>query len=305
MNSPTKTVMLIDGGMGQELLKRSGAKPSPLWSAQILLDHPDIVRDLHVDFIRAGARAITLNSYSATPERLARDADESYFPRLQKIAIDLALQARELAGIDNVSIAGCLPPLVASYRPDQAPKPDVMLDTYRRIVEAQQAHVDLFICETMASIAEATAAFSAANEAGLPVWVALTVADDESALLRNGDKLADAVAHLDALGAHAILLNCSKPEAINAAWQALSSGQSPIGAYANGFTSIDALKPGGTVSSLQARQDLGPDTYADYALQWVEQGARIVGGCCEVGPEHIAAINKRLHDANYDVSFPH
>ena len=298
MNQSVKPVTLIDGGMGQELLKRSGAKPSPLWSAQVLMDYPDIVRDLHADFIRAGARVITINTYSATPERLARDADESLFEGLQQKAIDVAMQARDIAGVDGVRIAGCLPPLYASYRPDQSPSEQIMLETYQRVCEVQRNYVDLIMCETMASISEARSALSAANETGLPVWVGLTVNDDATATLRNGDALLDAVKIIDDIGADAKLLNCSKPEAINAAWHALSAGVGKIGAYANGFTSIKALEPGGTVEELEARHDLGPSNYANFAMQWVEQGADIVGGCCEVGPEHIAAIAQRLENAN-------
>jgi len=301
VNKSVGQVTLIDGGMGQELLKRSGAKPGPLWSAQVMIDYPDIVRDLHIDFIRAGARVITLNAYSATPERLARDADESMFESLQLKAVEAAKLAREMAGIEGVRIAGCLPPLVASYRPDQAPDDETMLATYQRIVAVQQPEVDLFICETMASIREAKAALTAAKATEVPVWVGLTVADDSSATLRNGDALAEAVNQIDEIGAEAKLINCSKPEAINASWQALCSGTGPVGAYANGFTSISALKPGGTVDSLEARLDLGPENYADFAMQWVENGADIVGGCCEVGPEHISVIAQRLRDANYNI----
>lgn len=299
MSSIQKNITLIDGGMGQELLKRSGAKPTPMWSAQVLLDQPDIVRELHADFIKAGARVITLNAYSVTPERLERDGDVADFERLQKKAIDVAVEAREQVGQNDVRIAGCLPPLVASYRPDEAPEQQIMLDTYRQIVAQQKNHVDLFMCETMSSVAEAEAALTAARESGLPTWVALSVADDDSGLLRNGQPLADAIARIDELGASAKLLNCSKPEAINASWKILASGRGPIGAYANGFTSINALEPGGTVDTLSARHDLGPENYANFAMQWIEQGANIVGGCCEVGPEHIEAIAKRLSKAGY------
>lgn len=302
MNNAVKQITLLDGGMGQELIRRSSAKAMPLWSAQVMMDYPDIVRDLHVDFIRAGARVITLNSYSATPERLAREAEESMFESLQQKAIDIALSAREEAGIAGVKIAGCLPPLVASYRPDDAPESKLMLDTYKRIVDVQQEQVDVFICETMSSIREATAALTAAKSSGLPVWVGLSVEDDSSAKLRNGDELSEAVAKLDEIGAAAKLLNCSKPEAINASWSALSSGIGPIGAYANGFTSIAALQPGGTVDSLEARHDLGPENYADFVMAWVEQGADIVGGCCEVGPAHIAVIAQRLNAAGYTIT---
>ena len=71
----------------------------------------------------------------------------------------------------------------------------------------------------------------------------------------------------------------------------------PVGAYANAFTAVEALEHGGTVDVLGVREDLGPERYAEFALRWVEGGAAIVGGCCETGPEHIAALRDRLHAA--------
>lgn len=74
-------VTVLDGGMGQELRRRSNRPASPLWSAQVMLDEPDLVVQAHRDFIDAGARVITLNTYSATPQRLARDADPGLLER--------------------------------------------------------------------------------------------------------------------------------------------------------------------------------------------------------------------------------
>ena len=287
-------VILLDGGMGQELLRRSGDVPHPMWSTQVMIDHPDVVLGLHADYILAGADVITLNAYTITPERLARDGDEGEFSRLQKVAIDIAHEARSKAGVDSVRIAGCLPPLVGSYRPDQAPEASVMLATYRQIVAAQKNHVDLFLCETMSSIEEAMTAATAALESGLPVWVSMSVKDDDQRQLRSGEQLSDAITRLKTLPLQATLLNCSKPEAITAAWDDLSNSTGLIGAYANGFTSISALDPGGTVDALSARHDLSPENYAKLVMQWVERGADIVGGCCEVGPDHIAKIAQQL-----------
>ena len=99
---------------------------------------------------------------------------------------------------------------------------------------------------------------------------------------------------LDEIRRGCALLNCSRPEAISASGARSARRRRPLGAYANGFTAIDSLKPGGTVKSLEARHDLGPDEYAQFALGWVRDGARIVGGCCEVGPDHIAALRNAL-----------
>ena len=295
-------IILTDGGMGQELLRRSGREPTPLWSARVLLDEPDLVRELHADFIVAGARVITINTYSATPERLERDADKALFKPLQQRGFALADAARQQCGIDGVQIAGSLPPLYASYRPEVAPDFETCLSSYRQIVAEQSDKVDLFLCETLASVKEIRAAAIAAKESGKPVWVGMTIRDDGSGLLRGGESLEAANAALDAIGVAARLINCSKPEAISASWPEFSKAGGPLGAYANGFTAVDSLEPGGTVKSLEARHDLGPAQYAGFAMEWARNGAAIVGGCCEVGPAHIAALHAALVENGYEIS---
>ena len=301
MTSNKPAILLLDGGMGQELIKRSSKEITPLWSTQVMIDEPDIVRDLHVDYILAGSRVITLNAYTMTPQRLTRDGQIKDFENLQLAAIHAATSARTKAGIAGVKIAGCLPPLVASYHAEVAPAYDEMLASYSQIVAVQAPHVDVFLCETMPSVAEAKAALLAAKKSGLPVWVSLTIQDDNKAQLRSGEPLSQAVAMLHELGADAILLNCSKPEAILAAWPQMLSESGLTGAYANGFTSIDSLKPGGTVTSMESRSDLNPEAYALFALQWAKNGAGLIGGCCEVGPAHIAELAKQFTQAGYVV----
>lgn len=294
------SVILTDGGMGQELVRRSKSEPTPLWSARVLMDEPDLVRSLHVEFIRAGARVITINTYSATPERLAREGAEDLFQPLQKRGVELARHARDEAG--DTAIAGCLSPLFGSYAPALTISFEDTLDIYRRIVAEQADGVDLFLCETMASAQEARAAVTAASESGKPVWASWTLADHGAPRLRSGETIADAVDALGDLPVAARLLNCCRPEAIAAALPELIALGGPVGAYANGFTSVEALKHGGTVDVLHARHDLDPQAYADQAIGWVEAGACIVGGCCEVGPTHIAALRDRLTQAGHQVS---
>ncbi|TPO11436.1 homocysteine S-methyltransferase family protein [Mesorhizobium sp. B1-1-5] len=294
------SVILTDGGMGQELVRRSKSEPTPLWSARVLIEEPDLVRDLHAEFIRAGARVITVNTYSATPERLAREGAEDLFKPLQKRGIELARQARDEAG--DAAIAGCLSPLFGSYAPALTISFEDTLDIYRRIVAEQTDGVDLFLCETMASAEEARAAVTAASESGKPVWVSWTLADHGTPRLRSGETIAAAANALDGLPVAARLLNCCRPEAIAAALPELVTLGGPVGAYANGFSSVEALKHGGTVDVLHARHDLDPQAYADQAIGWVDAGAGIVGGCCEVGPAHIAALRDKLTRAGHQIS---
>jgi S-methylmethionine-dependent homocysteine/selenocysteine methylase len=292
-------VTLLDGGMGQELLRRSSRKVTPLWSADIMLNEPLLVRDLHREFIDSGARVITLNTYTATPQRLKRDGELGQLTHLHQQAMNAAKDAIEIAEYKNVAIAGCLPPLVASYRPDVSLSFEDSLDTYRRLVELQAPASDVFICETMSSITEARAACTAAIESGKPVWLALTVSDKHQAQLRSGESLESALLALDSFDTQATLLNCSPPEAISACWTLLNNKQRKIGAYANGFVSIDSLYPGDTVEELEMRQDLSPEQYAEHAISWARNGATIIGGCCEIGPAHIKALHNKLCSEGY------
>jgi S-methylmethionine-dependent homocysteine/selenocysteine methylase len=194
-----------------------------------------------------------------------------------------------------VSVAGCLPPLNGTYRADRVRSFEVNLDEYRRLAALQAPHVDLIICETMSSAEEARAAATAAAETGKPVWVSWSLLDGGSTMLRSGETLATARHALSALAIQAVLANCSHPESISAAMPELAGMGLPAGGYANGFTSIPStFLPGRTKEQLSARQDLGPEAYARFALAWVDGGAVIVGGCCEVGPKHIARIRDDL-----------
>jgi S-methylmethionine-dependent homocysteine/selenocysteine methylase len=269
--------VLLDGGMGQELVRRSGREPTPLWSSQVMLDQPELVRDLHLDFIRAGSRVITLNTYTATPQRLTLAGVGETIGAVHAAAGKAARDAIALSGETDIRVAGCLPPLVATYRPDVAPDQEESLASYRTLVALQAPLVDVLLCEALSSHDEAQAAATAALESGLPVWVSLTVKDDLNATLRSGEPL----------------------EAIQGSLDTLLGSSLPAGAYANGFTSIAALKPGGTVKDLKAREDLGPEQYAAHALGWVQRGLRIFGGCCEVGPAHIACLSEQLKAAGH------
>lgn len=293
------TITLLDGGMGQELLRRSDREVTSMWSADIMLNEPMLVRDLHRDFIDSGARVITLNTYTATPERLKRENELAQLENLHQRAMNAAKEAIDLAKCKDVSIAGCLPPLVASYRPDVSLSFKDSLDTYRRLVELQAPASDLFICETMSSITEARAACTAAIESGKPVWVALTVSDDHPEQLRSGESLKEALQALDCFDTQATLLNCSQPEAISASWSLLCMGNRKVGAYGNGFISIESLYPGDTVEELEARQDMSPQQYAEHAMSWARNGATIIGGCCEIGPAHIKALHSRLSSEGF------
>jgi S-methylmethionine-dependent homocysteine/selenocysteine methylase len=117
--------------------------------------------------------------------------------------------------------------------------------------------------------------------------------------LRSGETLAEAWAALDGLPVSGLLLNCSAPEAITAAMPALAAlSDWPVGGYANGFGGIpdDWDRADHGLAALGHRDDLGPDVYAGIARDWLDAGARLIGGCCEIGPAHIARLRTMLRD---------
>ena len=292
-------IILLDGGMGQELIHRAGDRPTPLWSTQVMIDHPGMVQAVHGDYFAAGATVATTNTYCIHHDRLLRANLDGQFHALHTAALSEAVAARRLAG--HGRIAGSVGPLVASYRPDLHPPHAEAVAKYAEVARELAPHVDLIICETVSSLAHASAVMQGALSVGLPVWLSVTVDDRDGSRLRSGEAVADICAI--GAGAQALLANCSAPEAMAAAMVALKAAGKPFGAYANGFAQItaDFLKEAPTVDALSARRDLTPEIYARYAMGWVAQGATIVGGCCEVGPAHIAELARALTAAGHKI----
>lgn len=298
-------VTLLEGGLGQEINLRSEGPATPLWSVEVMMKRPDIVTAVHGDFIKAGVNAITVNAYTATPPRLKMNGRPEWFEDAQALAIKIAQDARSEAatkgaGRSGLQITGCLPPLVASYVTEIAENYENSLEIYQQIVALQQAGVDVMFIETIGLIAEAMAGIDAAKASGKPVYVGFTLNDDGSNTLRSGEALEDAVAMATDRGVDGVMVNCSIPEAVTKAMPVLATSGIRFGGYANGFTSIEKLNPGGNVDSLKARTDLGPAAYAEFVKSWLDDGASIVGGCCEVGPSHTAFLNDMLDDMGFD-----
>jgi len=294
-------ITLLDGGMGQELVKRAPEAPTNLWATQVMLDHPGMVQAIHQDYFEAGATVATTNTYAIHHDRFAGTGLDARFEEFFDLALTEAQAATK--GRTGVKVAGSIGPLAASYRPDLHPPHNEAVAKYTEIAALLAPKVDFILCETVVSLAHARAVVEGAMTAGKPVWLAVSVDDQDGNLLRSGEPIAKICAIATETGVSALLVNCSAPEAMQAALKALSQCTLPFGAYANGFERISKAflgdKP--TVDALSARRDLGPKTYADHAMGWVEQGASIVGGCCEVGPAHIAELARRLTAAGHRI----
>ena len=289
-------ITILDGGMGQELLKRGVAGTEALWAANALINNPQVVQEIHEDYIQAGADVITTNTYSTTQARFERFNLMDRFVELNELACQLAQQARTKLARPDVRIAGSLPPYYGSYRPDRARSFEELLPLYEKQAKILAPHIDLFLCETMSTAAEALAAATAAANTGKPVWVAWTLEDEGADHLRSGETIEQAADALSHLNIDAFLANCCAPESITAAMPKLSTiGAQPAGGYANGFVAIPSdWVIDQSVDGLGSRTDLDPAAYADHAAKWITAGATIIGGCCEVGPEHIVRLREMV-----------
>lgn len=287
--------ILLDGSMGQELINRNASGQGVLWSAKALFDHPEVVVQVHEDYIRAGADIITTNSYACIRNNFGPEGLLDRLGEMNRLAAELAQRARDNCA-KPVLIAGSMGPQNGSYRPDLVGSYEETEALYREQAGFLASHVDLFICETLSCQLEARAAVNAATATGKPVWLSWSIEDTGEAKLRSGEPISDAWDDVSGSGISAVLLNCSPPEAITRVLPELvSSCDLPVGAYANAFTPIpEKWDFHGDDSIPPPRTDVTPQAYAEYARGWVKAGARIIGGCCEVGPAHIARLHEVL-----------
>ncbi|MCJ7955671.1 MAG: homocysteine S-methyltransferase family protein [Pseudomonas sp.] len=294
------STVILDGGMGRELQRRGAPFRQPEWSALALSEDPQAVEAVHAAYIDSGADVITSNSYAVVPFHIGEERFAAQGQALAALAGELARRAVQASG-KPVRVAGSLPPLFGSYRPDlfDAARVEEILSP---LVEGLAPHVDLWLAETQSSIVEARAIHAGLPKDGKPFWLSFTLKDeevDEVPRLRSGETVADAAAVAAQLGVQTLLFNCSQPEVIGAAVDVARATferlgvQIHIGVYANAFppqaedaTANDGLCP--------LREDLDPPGYLQWAADWHQRGASHVGGCCGIGPEHIAVLAQKL-----------
>ena len=293
----TGRVLILDGGMGRELLRRGAPFRQPEWSALALTEAPEAVRDAHLDFIRAGAEVITANSYAVVPFHIG-DRFELEAQTLAATAGRLAREAATQSGRD-VKVAGSLPPLFGSYRPDlfEAARAPMLAAP---LVAGLAPYVDIWLAETISSLAEARTWREVLPNDGKPFWLSFTLDDavpHEVPVLRSGETVAEAARLALDLGAAALLFNCSAPEIMEAAVRVareICGDRLRLGVYANALVTEDNNSDDANGELSGVREDTQPEAYLRWAQTWVAAGADMVGGCCGIGPEHIRELAQHL-----------
>ncbi|MFQ6608046.1 MAG: homocysteine S-methyltransferase family protein [Fidelibacterota bacterium] len=273
------TPILLDGAMGTELEQRTVDVSLPLWSAAVVEHHPEIVEEVHSDYLAVGAEVLTTATFRTTPRTFMKITSNcreavSRAKEATLVAVSLAMKAAQ----GQAWVAGSMAPLEDCYRPELFPGVAEASFEFRELAEwLMEGGVDFFLIEAMTRIDETITALQSTGDLGLPRWVSFILADAEHLL--SGDKLARAVISVSEHGADAVLVNCTDPLVSIEALEIIQRFTSlPLGLYPN-------LVISDTKSTYYSLKD-----FEQIMRNAVRKGARIIGSCCGSSPAHIATL---------------
>ena len=270
-------MILLDGPMGSELSRRGLDTTGALWSARALIEVPDIVREVHASYARAGATHHRTNTFRAR-RRTAGDEWE----RLARLAVRLAVAgsaeggtARTHAEGSGGVVLGSVGPLEDCYRPDLAPPDDVARREHAELAAVLvDEGVDALICETFPSAREAAVATAACARTGKETWTSLTAGPNGD--LMTPAAMGEVARACVAEGASAVLVNCvAAARTLPFVVELVATG-ARVGVYAN--------------AAAWNEPPISDAEYVAHARAWIAAGATIVGSCCGTGPSTIAAL---------------
>lgn len=281
----SKRVVLLDGAMGTELQRRGYRTVLPLWSAMANLEAPALVKEIHDDYIHAGADIITANTFRTTRHTFSKSGNPELTFHLSRLAVELACESA-MQSDRQVLVAGSIAPLEDCYRPDLVPDTEVIRASYSEQVDILiDAGVDMILAETMINISEVHILSAILADKGFPWAMAFCV---QNGCLLDGTSLDNIIPQVAEYNPLALLLNCRPADEITRNLAILTERwQGITGAYGNGPghpDDIDGWTPAhGSI-----------ERYCAETMRWISGGARIIGGCCGTSPGHIEALNVLL-----------
>jgi homocysteine S-methyltransferase len=279
--------ILLDGAFNTELASRGFDIDRPLFTAQALIEQPELVEAIHADYVLAGAEVIMANTFCTAGVALRMAGLEHLKDELTDKAIALAESAIEknAAGKD-VQMAAVMSRL-SHYFPGNNPSNEELLDAYEdHASQIALGGVDVIFCETMSTVHEAVTAVQAVKSVGIDAIVSFTAKDSRH--LISGETIDMAMRAITPLEPLAICLNCCSLEVTSSAVASLlSMTKIPIGAYA-ATADVNSHFSGNISSGISSIQ------YLRHVERWLEQGVSLIGGCCGTTPEHIKTIKEKF-----------
>ncbi len=287
--------------MGQELLIK-GLKPKgTLWSAHALIDESchQMVIDAHLDFINAGAEVIVTSTFTARRNRLIQNDCEKYFEQINIKAVELAQKARDISK-KEILIAGGLPNQKQTYESNLGKDLDSIEKNFYDQAKILKNGIDFFYLDVMSSGLECEIALKSIGSFDLPVLVGVHLRDNGQ--LPSGEKIGNIIKNYKNENWLGIIMACVSPKAYEAVVNDLKKIDIPYGFKLNAFKKIpvgytvankDAWGNAGNPNTvLGINTELNETRFYEYAKKFMENGATILGGCCEIRPSHIKKISK-------------
>ena len=284
---------ILDGGMGQELLAR-GVKPiSNLWSATALMnkDYHQIIKDCHLDFINSGAEIILTNTFGCRRRRLEENQIENRFEELNTTAVNLAKQSVKESG-KKVLIAGSLPPQNFTYLPELGDKKKMQQNFYDQ-AKILNGGVDLFYLDVLSSFDEIEIAVQSIRDFNKPFVIGIHF--KKNGLLPSGEKLCDVIEKVKNFKPTAITGSCVAYEDVMSVKNDFLNSGLPFGFKVNAFREIPVgWKPDSSNPNLALgkNEDLTVLKFQEISKEFIDMGAKLIGGCCEIKPTHIKKITE-------------
>lgn len=291
----TPRIILADGATGSELNSRGVSTPLPLWSTAALLDEAsrEVLRQIHLDYVSAGARILTANTFRTHARNLKAAGLAESAHELTALAVKIARSAAA-TGQQPVLVAGSHAPLEDCYSPELTPDADALRKEHQLMAASlAAAGVDLILIETMPTIREAAAAAKAAFETGIPFGISFVC--DSAGLLLSGESLAEAARQVLPFAPRLLGVNCAPATTLHNSIRAIQAAvyhhdsDRPIDVIAYG--NIGEADASIGWKNTAAEQ---PDVYAKLATDWAELGVKVIGGCCGTTPQHIDALRAAL-----------
>ena len=283
-------VVVIDGATGTELEARGVPMDDAAWCGVANLEYAEVAREIHADYIRAGARVVIANTFSTDRLRLGDAGIADRVEEVNRKAVGAALDARAAVDRPEVVVAGSLSRAAAftidgaARHIDRATLTEVYSEQARLLADAG---VDLIALEMISALDHGEPALEAARSVGLPIWLGMSAERTADGRLEcwqgHGLLFDDLVQGLAAPDLAALMVMHTDVADIDDALEAVfRHWDGPVGVYPH----VGAFVP----PSWQFDERFTPADLVVHSRRWVERGVRIVGGCCGLGPSYIEAL---------------